>query len=301
MLSTFFYIFALCSTGSHGAFVDYTPGNLNIIITAPHGGSEKPANISNRIHGCPDGAGGCVYNKDESCSNEDECEARTGTDSKTRDIAKRLADQLEILTGERPHLIINNVHRSKVDMNREIGLGAQNDPAAEAIWNSFHDYIRDAKDAIAFTGRRGILFDIHGQSHSHAYTELGVLLSKTKLRNGVFDIDRTSMYALGLSLTIDGVTGEDLFAGEFSFGEYIENEGYDAVPSQTKPAPASDESFYSWGYITETHGSKHDTTSAADACQIEMPNEERRPDLNLDYVDAVARAINNFYDKYYDI
>ena len=46
-------------------YFQYYPGTVPIIISAPHGGTEEPSEISNRIAGCPTSDGECVYEKDE--------------------------------------------------------------------------------------------------------------------------------------------------------------------------------------------------------------------------------------------
>ena len=54
------------------------------------------------------------------------------------------------------------MHRTKVDMNRDLTEGAQGNPVAVAAYNFYHYCIQRAKGA----GHRGILFDIHGQVSS---------------------------------------------------------------------------------------------------------------------------------------
>ena len=46
-----------------------------------------------------------------------------------------------------------------MDPNREVTEATQSDPGAVAEYNTYHGFIRQAKEAIC----RGILFDIHGQ------------------------------------------------------------------------------------------------------------------------------------------
>ena len=47
--------------------------------------------------------------------------------------------------------------RKKLDANREIEQGAQNDPIAMDAWETFHNYIDIAKAEMG----RGVLFDTH--------------------------------------------------------------------------------------------------------------------------------------------
>ncbi len=39
-----------------------------------------------------------------------------------------LADAIETLTGRRPYVILNHLHRSKLDPNRSLALGAAGEP-----------------------------------------------------------------------------------------------------------------------------------------------------------------------------
>ena len=83
----------------------------------------------------------------------------TVTDSYTAEVARLVASRLEELLGARPHLVICHLDRDFVDVNRPVGEGAQGDETAEAVWNDFHGYVRQAAETVG----RGILFDIHGQ------------------------------------------------------------------------------------------------------------------------------------------
>lgn len=58
-----------------------------------------------------------------------------------------------------------------MDPNREIEEAAQGDPLAEAAYQTFHGYIRLAREIVG----RGILYDVHRQ------VLLTVIASMTKL------------------------------------------------------------------------------------------------------------------------
>ena len=47
--------------------------------------------------------------------------------------------------------------RKKLDANRDIEVGAQNDPIAMEAWETFHNYIQVSQQEMG----RGILFDVH--------------------------------------------------------------------------------------------------------------------------------------------
>merc|ERR1712045_854658 len=99
-------------------YIEYEPGTVPIIISAPHGGTEEPDEIADRIAGCPT-SDGCVYEKDESCASSSECGIVTVRDSYTIEIARSIADTVEELLGARPYLVINNMNRKKMDANRD--------------------------------------------------------------------------------------------------------------------------------------------------------------------------------------
>lgn len=72
-----------------------------------------------------------------------------------------------------PYLIINELHRSKLDANRERSEATFEDPIAIEAWTHFHDFIRDAQvriqnqfgtvtNAQGLAGIQGLLFDVHG-------------------------------------------------------------------------------------------------------------------------------------------
>ncbi|MCG6162067.1 hypothetical protein, partial [Leptospira bandrabouensis] len=81
-------------------------GELPIIITAPHGGSLLPAEMKTRTTGT------------------------LGNDSNTADLAIKIRDELQKFLGKRPHLILNHLDRSKIDMNRSTNQAVddENDP-----------------------------------------------------------------------------------------------------------------------------------------------------------------------------
>ncbi len=278
-------------------WIEYRPGTVNIILSVPHGGSKKPANITDRINGCLDGNGDCIYEKDASCAVE-ECEARVGKDSYTKTIANYVYDELcDLLgNGDKPYFIFNNLHRSKVDMNREILLGAMGDPQAILAHETYHNYIVQAK---LESGPRGVVYDFHGQSHPPNYMELGYLVKGSRLHDENYDLSSSSIKALAEECDL---TGEQVLVGSQSFGEFFQAEGKDAVPSMTNPKPTEGETFYSWGYITETHGSKDG--GQYDAIQLEMPDEERKSaftntENRKAYAKAIANAMINFRQQWY--
>ena len=81
-----------------------------MILSAPHGGTLEPSSIPDRVDGCSDGQGGCVYEGDSSCSTSD-CNIVTVRDSNTIELTNFVAAKIEELLGGAPHVIICNLRR----------------------------------------------------------------------------------------------------------------------------------------------------------------------------------------------
>src|SRR5687767_711248 len=77
-------------------YIEYLVGNLPVILSAPHGGRERPTEIPDREQGT------------------------FAFDTNTQELARAVAEELHERTGGWPHLIICRLHRRKVDCNREI-------------------------------------------------------------------------------------------------------------------------------------------------------------------------------------
>ena len=82
------------------------------------------------------------------------------------------------MTSKRPHLVINHLHRKKLDANRDIGEAALGNAIAEEAFNEFHQCINEAKETIKAddcVDGTGLFLDIHGHGHPNNWAELGKL------------------------------------------------------------------------------------------------------------------------------
>ena len=129
----------------------------DLVITAPHGGSMEPVFIPNRLTSglfCPT----------EGC--------KTDKDSYTLEISQLLQSKFIANYCKVPYLVINHLHRNKLDANREVLEAAQNDTIATEAWFNFHNFTNIAQLALrsqfgtvtqnAITGVKALLFDMHG-------------------------------------------------------------------------------------------------------------------------------------------
>lgn len=281
----------------HNHFTEYQVGNMNLILSVPHGGSVEPEDIPDREAGCWDAeTSSCIFSHKcppGSIQNYEKCKVSTKQDRYTIEVAQALAEEINKITdGFFPHIVINHLQRFKMDANREKEEASFGVPQAEQAWEDYMGFLTTAKSQI--TG--GLILDIHGQAHPEQWIELGYTLSKTSLNSGVLSASNSSISYLANQLV--GVSFETLLAGNRSLGKYIEeqNNSYVCVPSPSNPSP-SNGNYYSGGYITKTFGSRH--SGVVDAIQIELPQWVRAPEERSKFCKALAKAVMKFWQTNY--
>jgi len=286
-------------------YVEYVPGDTNLIVSIPHGGYLKPSSIPDRTPGCRDRSGVCQFpctsprSTGQECAPSSDkcpnCQVIVGGDSFTQEIGKLLVKEIQVISGKTPYVILSHLHRVKLDPNRPIEEAAFKDPQAERAYEEYHNFIREAKTSL---GRPGLLIDLHGQNHHQNSTELGYLFMRNDLNTFDFTKDIPSINSL---LKRSGLTVEQLLYGEKSLGALFESAGYRAVPSPRQPVPGQDK-YYRGGYITQVHGSR--SGGDIDAIQIEVPQEIREwggDQLRTSFARTLARILLDFHNMYYNM
>ena len=231
-------------------YTEYRAGNLPIIITAPHGGRLEPTTIPDRT---------CA-----TCT--------TVMDANTMELAYQIDTAIRQVFGCYPHIIINRLHRIKLDANREIVEAANGSPDAETAWREWHQYIQAAKDSTVKRYGRGLLIDLHGHGHPIQRLEIGYLLDDPQLRlsDSVLSTpqyrDQLSIKNLVLN-NINNYNAAQLLRGPFALGTLLANNNSPSVPSQQDAAPVVGDLYFNGGYNTFRHGSRDSTK--VDAIQIE--------------------------------
>ncbi|XP_019326779.1 PREDICTED: uncharacterized protein LOC109279379 [Aptenodytes forsteri] len=281
----------------HNHFTEYQVGNMNLILSVPHGGSMEPKDIPDREAGCWDAkTSSCLFAHKclpGSIQNYKKCKVSTNQDRYTIEVAQALAEEInKIADGYFPHIIINHLQRFKMDANREKEEASFGIPQAEQAWEEYMGFLTTAKSQM--TG--GLILDIHGQAHPEQWIELGYTLSKTSLNSGVFSVSCSSISHLASQLV--NVSSEALVTGNRSLGKYIEeqNNSYVCVPSPSNPSP-NNGSYYSGGYITKTFGSR--SSGTVDAIQLELPQWVRAAEERPGFCKALARAVMKFWQANY--
>ncbi len=232
------------------SYTEYVAGNLPLIITAPHGGTDSASALPNRTYGT------------------------TSTDSNTSELSRAIRTACSNRFGRWPHVIICRVPRTKIDCNREIVEGAQGVAATEAVWNEYHNLIRMAKESVTSSYGRGLLIDVHGHGHPLQRLELGYNLSTATLNKNSFSTSDKNSSCVRELANRTRVSFEELIRGSFSLGTLIGLRGYPSVPSLDLPNPGKttgggDNDYFSGGYTVEIHGTMSPNTGTINAIQIE--------------------------------
>lgn len=263
-------------------YVEYIPGNLPVILSAPHGGYEDPATIPDRD--CE----GCVKVRD----------------SYTQELAREMAQAFFERTGCYPHVVINLLHRKKFDANRAIVEAADGNPTVEQVWYTYHELLDSAKAQIVKDYGRGLFLDLHGHAHPIQRIELGYLLSRSELQlantalNTTSYIEQSSIQTL-VQDNLASLTHAQLLRGDYSLGELLASKGLPTVPSAADPYPIGTDPYFSGGYNTVRHGSL--SGGNIDGIQIEC-NQDIRFDAVLRgrLADSLTQAINEYISLHYN-
>jgi N-formylglutamate amidohydrolase len=140
----------------------YLNGNINIILSAPHGGNLMPDDVPDRTEG--------IYirssNSNDSVRDEERCQTTVVKDTATVEFAENVANELFKKWNFKPFIIIAKWHRKKVDFNREIREGTLNHPEAKLAYENYHMNLNIAIDRVNQLFNKGLLIDIHGHSQA---------------------------------------------------------------------------------------------------------------------------------------
>lgn len=261
-------------------YVEYMAGNLPLIISVPHGGALTPPDIPDR-----------------------KCGDETVTDSYTINLALEIRDAIFSITGLYPHIIINNLKRTKLDANRDLNEAACGNESAGQAWTEFHIFLDSASAIVTRKSGKGLYIDLHGHGHAIQRLELGYLLTAAQLagNDAVLNTSTLENYSSIKKLIQTNVlklTHSDLLRGLSSLGALFSAKGFPAVPSFDDRYPLSGQSYFSGGYNTERHGSK--TTGTIDGIQIECNQDVRFNDLSRkDFAYKAAEVFLDFLTKHY--
>ncbi len=258
-------------------YVEYRPGTLPLVVSAPHGGTEEPSEV-------PDRTWGTVV-----------------SDRNTEFLAFALADALEARLGGRPHVVVSHLHRRKLDPNRELGEAAQDDPLAEHAWREFQAFIEHASARVVADHGTGFYIDLHGHGHPIPRLELGYLLTAADLARTDDALDQGNWSVDSSVRTLvdaAGVPFSHLLRGPDALGSLLEARGYPAVPSDGQPDPG-DDPFFSGGYNTRRHGSVDGGPVSGVQIEAPYPGIRDSAENRAAFAQALAEALDVYLSRWY--
>lgn len=260
-------------------YVHYLPGDLPLVLGAPHGGTLRPDEIPERSYG--------VVLRDRS----------------TAELALAVRDALLRRTGRSPHLVVSRLHRDRLDPNREVQEAAQGNDFAEQAWEEYHAYLGIASEAAVERNGAGLFLDVHGHGKEVARVELGYLLTSAQLAVDDATLDgaayRDASSVRELAIRVDRPFSE-VIRGPWSLGGGLEEFGYPVVPAPGTPHPG-DAPYFTGGYSTRRHGSRDG--GAVSAIQLEHHWEGIRDteENRRRYADALASILERLLREAYGV
>ena len=220
---------------------EYTVGDMPLVISVPHGGNMNPVEIPDR-----------------NCRN-----SVRGTDRYTVELARAIQKVFYEKYQMRPHIIVSNLSRRKIDHNRNVDPATCGNPKMQGAWQLYHNYIDTAIHIAGEAGNQVFFVDLHAHGHAIQRLELGYLIPSAGLKE-VYDGENVLTHAdkasvvnlLPESPKHRAAAFRDLFFGEQAFGTLMENAGIRAIPSKQDPYPINAAPYLSRGYNTQKFTSK---------------------------------------------
>ncbi len=221
-------------------YIEYIAGDAPLILSATHGGSLSPPEIPDRT--------------DAACGTT----VTTSADLNTRELVIAMQQAIHERYGVFPHIVINHLHRRKLDANRPLNEAACGDDNATLAWLQFHAFMEAAKLEVVNGPGKGWYMDMHGHGHAQPRLELGYLVSGAQLRQPNSELDALAAIENDSSITTvskdeTDETFSELLRGPNSLGALYAANHFPAVPSLNDPFPKTGDRYFSGGFSTEWH------------------------------------------------
>lgn len=175
-------------------YIEVTFGDINLVLSAPHGGMAKPLSIPRRKYG------------------------KTAMDTYTRRITNTLRDSY---TGDRPSTVVANIHRSRVDFNRTMEEATQGSKRAINLWLDWNYNLRHIFNGLLRTHKKILYVDIHSHNDSDEF-ELGYNLNSPHY----LELENTGTTKKHTSIDSLSHNKYDMIFGEYSMKNSLELYGY---------------------------------------------------------------------------
>jgi hypothetical protein len=255
-------------------FIEYVPGELPLVIAAPHGGRLKPEEIPNRTNGVTD------------------------IDANTQELARTIAAVVHAETGRHIHLVVCRLHRSKLDANRDLAEATQGNELAVQAWKEHHAFIETACEAAVRQFGVAFLIDLHGHGHADPRVELGYLHNALDLADCEEALNESSYVktsSLRWIVERSDLSHVDLLRGPLSLGALLEARGFPATPSPRMPVPT--EPFFRGGYTVVRH-CQSDKNVTGLQIEANRPRLRDTPENRLRFAHGLFAAMQTYFSTH---
>ena len=139
----------------------HSDGNVNIILSAPHGGALMPDDVPDRTNI----AYQHLLHNDHRFHDDEHAKIVVVKDSRTDEFTENVANELKRTWNLKPFIIIGRWNRKKIDFNREVLEATLNNSEAMSAYHNYRINLNDAIDQIQRLFGNGLLVDVHGHGH----------------------------------------------------------------------------------------------------------------------------------------
>ena len=261
-------------------YIQYRVGNTPVIITVPHDGTLVPSNMTDRM-------------------------GDTERAVNTRKVAEQFAVFFNANSnGLFPHIIYNNVSRTKLDPDANLMDGAQGNSYANQSYGTYHSYLQTAIDSVEANFDSGILLNLVEHDNATQQFELGYLLSESELNLSDTELNTgySTLSSIGQVSSISPATFAEVIRGYGSLGSFLFGASYNgytfnAVPRVDAPTISSDQ-YFSGGYTLTTYSKER--WGEINAIEVATPYSGFRDNANAYRAVGVVleEATKNFYQEH---
>lgn len=253
--------------------------SIPVVISAAHGGNLRPDGYAERD---------CDTNVGWICS----------ADSFTRELSEVISASFgDGYAGKCPWVVVNHLHRSRLDANREVNEATGGNANATAAHTAFHTFIGQAQSKVNTlhgndgSGIKGVMLDLHGYAGEDwaaagsPYVQFGYRLSASTLQQDTLpDAPSGGLTHARLRLGADSL--ENLVRGSLSMGNRVPQVSNSVIvgevpgncgapmPSPDVPKPldlCASCHYYSGGYDLAQHEQNVVGDLDMNVMQIEVP------------------------------
>lgn len=238
-------------------------GDLPIVLSAPHGGTQKVPQVEEerKGEGQSKTPGNFVTARD------------TGTEELVQDVSKAIEQKF----GRKPWVVAARFSRKYIDVNRPGDLGYE-DPDAKPVYDAYHSALMEACRSVQQKYHKGLLLDLHGQGSSRETVYRGTNNGKT------------------VALLKERF-GEQAFTGSESLLGMLKARGWTVYPD---PYGGKEQSGFTGGFIVQNYGSHQ--PYGIDAMQLEFGADYRvKPEDRAKTAEVLASAVAEYSAKYLDL